>query len=71
MLPQVIFPHWLRLGAAKVAASDIAAKWVIEDMAAAGMHSLRGIAVLFDEEAHRVRCAICRLKTTMMGAIDV
>jgi hypothetical protein len=52
MLPQMIFPHWLRLGAAKSTASDIAAKWVVEDMAAL-THSFGSDAILPDEMGHQ------------------
>jgi hypothetical protein len=46
VLPHMIFPHRLRLGAAEAAASDTASEWMIEDMAATDTHSLRGHALL-------------------------
>jgi hypothetical protein len=54
VLPQVILPHWLRLGAAKATASNMAAEWVIENMTAFA-NSLGNDALLHEEMGCRVQ----------------
>jgi hypothetical protein len=50
VLLQVVLPHWFRLSAAKVTASDTTREWVVKNMAATGVHPLGSIAFVLDEE---------------------
>jgi hypothetical protein len=68
VLPQVILPHWPRLGTAKPAASNMAAEWMIEDMAAVDAHSL-GDNTLLHEERGDVQRAIDVFEIVVGGAM--